>query len=163
MGSKIYIISISEAAIEGVLETIPTYRSLQVIYDPVRMRCRELIAHLSGILPRSGQGVVASRRWMIPVCYGGEHGMDLEFVAAVHNLTTDEVIRIHSGAEYRVYMIGFAPGFAYLGGLPEDFVALRLIARQCLLNDGEMIRIEIVSKLISRSAQRGCDSIQFTH
>ncbi len=111
--------NISEAAIEGVLETIPTYRSLQVIYDPARIRCRELIACLSGILPRSGQGVVTSRRWVIPVCYGGEHGMDLEFVAGVHNLTTNEVIRIHSEAEYRVYMIGFAPGFAYLGGLPE--------------------------------------------
>lgn len=111
--------NISEAAIEGVLETIPTYRSLQVVYDPARIRSRELIARLSGILPESRQQAGESRRWLLPVCYGGEHGMDLEFVAAVHNLSAEEVIRIHSGPEYRVYMIGFAPGFAYLGGLPD--------------------------------------------
>jgi len=111
--------NISNAAIEGVLETIPTYRSLQVVYDPARIRSRELIARLSGILSGPGQRMAATRRWTIPVCYGGEHGIDLEFVAEVHNLSADEVIRIHSGAEYRVYMIGFAPGFAYLGGLSE--------------------------------------------
>jgi KipI family sensor histidine kinase inhibitor len=111
--------NISNAGIEGVLETIPTYRSLQVVYDPARIRSRDLIDRLSGILSGPVQGVAATRRWTIPVSYGGEHGKDLEFVAGVHNLSSDEVIRIHSGAEYRVYMIGFAPGFAYLGGLPE--------------------------------------------
>lgn len=111
--------NISNAAIDGVLETIPTYRSLQVVYDPARIRSRNLIDRLSGILSGPGQGVTTTRRWTIPVLYGGEHGMDLEFVAAVHDLSADEVVRIHSGAEYRVYMIGFAPGFAYLGGLPE--------------------------------------------
>ncbi len=111
--------NISEAAIEGVLETIPTYRSLQVVYDPVRIRSRDLIARLSGILPKERQRVGQSRRWLLPVCYGGDHGMDLEFIAAAHNLSVDEVVRIHSDTEYRVYMIGFAPGFAYLGGLPE--------------------------------------------
>ena len=111
--------SIAEAAVDGVLETIPTYRSLQVIYDPTRIRSRGLISRLSAVLPEEHQAGIEYRRWLFPVCYGGPHGMDLEFVAAVHDLTVDEVIRIHSEAEYRVYMIGFAPGFAYLGGLPE--------------------------------------------
>jgi KipI family sensor histidine kinase inhibitor len=111
--------NISTADIEGVLETIPTYRSLQVVYDPVRIRSRDLVARLCDVLSEPGQGAATARRWTIPVCYGGEHGMDLEFVADVHNLSPDEVVRIHSGGEYRVYMIGFAPGFAYLGGLPE--------------------------------------------
>jgi KipI family sensor histidine kinase inhibitor len=111
--------NISDAAVDGVLEIIPTYRSLQVVYDPARIRSRDLIARLSGILSGPGHEVAATRHWTIPVCYGGDHGIDLAFVAEVHNLTADEVIRIHSGGEYRVYMIGFAPGFAYLGGLPE--------------------------------------------
>lgn len=111
--------NISKAAIEGVLETIPTYRSLLVVYDSARIRSRDLIPRLADVLPRPSKGVSPARRWVIPVCYGGEHGMDLEFVGGRHNLSGDEVIRIHSGAEYRVYMIGFAPGFAYLGGLPE--------------------------------------------
>ena len=111
--------TIEEAAIEGVLATIPTYRSLQVIYDPARIRSRDLIPRLSGILPKDRQNTMGGRRWQIPVCYGGDHGMDLEFVASAHKLSTDDVIHIHSGAEYRIYMIGFAPGFAYLGGLPE--------------------------------------------
>lgn len=111
--------NISAAAIEGVLETIPTYRSLQVVYDPGRIRSRDLIARLTDVLAGPVRSAAAARRWRIPVCYGGEHGMDLAFVAAAHTLTEDEVVRIHSEAEYRVYMIGFAPGFAYLGGLPE--------------------------------------------
>jgi len=111
--------NISEAGIEGVLETIPTYRSVQVVYDPARIRSRDLIPRLAEVLARPGAGVATARRWVIPVCYGGEHGMDLEFVARVHNLAVDQVIAIHSGAEYRVYMIGFSPGFAYLGGLPD--------------------------------------------
>jgi inhibitor of KinA len=55
----------------------------------------------------------------IPVCYGGTHGPDLDDVAARHGITPDEVVRLHTGANYRVYMLGFAPGFAYLGGLSE--------------------------------------------
>lgn len=61
----------------------------------------------------------STRRWRIPVLYGGASGEDLETVAALHGLTTDEVVDLHTGADYRVYMIGFMPGFAYLGGLPE--------------------------------------------
>ena len=55
-----------------------------------------------------------------PVCYGGDFGEDLEWLARTRDLTTDEVVRLHAGALYRVYMIGFMPGFAYLGGLPEE-------------------------------------------
>ena len=63
----------------------------------------------------------------IPVCYGGEYGPDLEYVARHHNLTPEEVISIHSEGEYLAYMIGFAPGFPFLGGLSEKL--LRLAAR----------------------------------
>lgn len=111
--------NIADAAIEGVCETIPTYRSLQVVYNPERIRSRDLVARLKDLLPERLQLNSPSYRWMYPVCYGGEHGVDLEFIAETHKISVEEVIRIHSEAEYRVYMIGFAPGFAYLGGIPE--------------------------------------------
>jgi KipI family sensor histidine kinase inhibitor len=62
----------------------------------------------------------------IPVCYGGDFGPDIEFVAQTHDLTVEEVIRIHSEPEYPIYMIGFTPGFPFLGGLPEKLHTPRL-------------------------------------
>ncbi|MCI0430681.1 MAG: 5-oxoprolinase subunit PxpB [Rhodospirillales bacterium] len=109
---------IARAEIEGVLETVPTYRSLLVLYDPLKIRARVLTERLAELVSQGEVAEETPRRWIFPVAYGGEHGMDLDFVARSHDLTTAEVIQIHSGAEYRVYMIGFAPGFTYLGGLP---------------------------------------------
>ena len=113
--------ALTEARLDGVRETVPTYRSLLILFDPQRLRRRPLqeavlrmLTHLDADAPSS-----PTRRWRIPVLYGGASGEDLETVAALHGLTTDEVARIHAGADYRVYMIGFMPGFAYLGGLPE--------------------------------------------
>ncbi|WP_158814698.1 5-oxoprolinase subunit PxpB [Methylocapsa sp. S129] len=107
-------------ALPGVVETVPTYRSLLVLFDPIVLGRRELIAKLemmsADLRPEDDS---QTRRWFVPVTYGEGFGEDLDHVAALHGLTTDEVIRHHSQAEYRVYMIGFAPGFAYLGGLPE--------------------------------------------
>src|SRR5712692_4553093 len=111
---------IGDAAIPGVVETIPTYRSLLVLFDPLVVGRRELAAKLArltaGLRPEDEK---IARRWWIPVGYGNRLGEDLDHVAALHGLAADEVVRLHSAAEYRVYMIGFAPGFAYLGGLPE--------------------------------------------
>ncbi|MGV3465566.1 MAG: 5-oxoprolinase subunit PxpB, partial [Heyndrickxia sp.] len=67
-----------------------------------------------------------SRVVEIPVCYGGDFGPDLETVASMNGLSTEEVIQIHSSAEYTVYMIGFAPGFPYLGGMSEKIATPRL-------------------------------------
>ena len=60
-----------------------------------------------------------------PVCYGGEYGPDLEEVAEYHHLTPEEVVKIHTGGDYLVYMIGFAPGFPYVGGLPPEIATPR--------------------------------------
>lgn len=110
------------AALElaGIVEIVPTYRSLMVHYDPVALPAEELRRKVEGLFPLPQEEEAEARRWIIPVCYGGEHGMDLTFIAETHGISEEEVIRIHSGADYRVYMIGFAPGFAYLGGLPEQ-------------------------------------------
>jgi 5-oxoprolinase (ATP-hydrolysing) subunit B len=104
--------------IAGVRECIPTYRSLLVLFDPLVIKRAALAARiraLEGAPDRQRHGAL----WRVPVVYGGEHGVDLEAVARLHGLTPEQVIALHRGALYRVYMIGFAPGFAYLGGLPD--------------------------------------------
>lgn len=107
------------AAMPGVIETVPSYRSLLVLFEPVTAGRAALAAKLQALaadlrLSREAR----TRRWTVPVGYGGALGMDLDHVAALHDLSADEVVRHHAAADYRVYMIGFAPGFAYLGGLP---------------------------------------------
>jgi len=110
---------IAAARIDGIIETVPTYRSLLVVHDPLVIRARRLVARLAELTADAGEATTAGRRWMIPVCYGGDHGEDLEWVARTHGMTPEDVIDLHARAVYRVYMIGFTPGFAYLGGLPE--------------------------------------------
>ncbi|UEM02965.1 5-oxoprolinase subunit PxpB [Skermanella rosea] len=110
---------LAEAALPGVVETVPTYRSLLVQFDPAVLTHAELAAAMAALGPAPDGGKAAARRWTIPVAYGGEHGIDLEEVARHHGITAEEVVRLHLSGDYRVYMIGFAPGFAYLGGLSE--------------------------------------------
>lgn len=101
----------------GIIETIPTYRSLFVVYDPVETDYVSLAGWLmdraTRKLPALGQGKI----WRFPVCYGGQHGEDLEFVADHAKLSPDDVVKRHVAGIYRVYMMGFIPGFTYLGGL----------------------------------------------
>lgn len=114
-------------AIPGVLEWVPTYRSLLVCYDPAKISCRRLMASLRRLLNRAGQAAQAGLRiWQIPVCYGGEYGEDIEYVASHAGITPEEVVKIHSGSVYRIYMLGFLPGFAYLGGLDKRIHTPRL-------------------------------------
>ena len=117
---------LAEHPIDGVLETVPTYRSLFVRYDPTKRRAagilEELRKRISAAQPSHGE----KRLWTVPVHYGGEAGLDLDEVARIHDLMTEDVIAIHMSVRYRVYMIGFMPGYAYLGGLPEVLHTPRL-------------------------------------
>jgi len=114
-----------EGALAGIIETVPTYRSLLVHYDPVATSFERLSGSLLGLardLPdEPGEG----RLWRIPVVYGGSFGIDLEHVADRHGLTPQQVIDKHAAPTYRVYMIGFVPGYAYLGGLDPDLATPR--------------------------------------
>lgn len=101
----------------GISETVPTYRSLLVHYDPLRLDYADLSAALLEAAAVSGSDSATGTRWRIPVVYGGEYGVDLAEIAARHRMREEEVIRRHSAGIYRVYMLGFMPGFAYLGGL----------------------------------------------
>ena len=117
---------LAKRPIAGVEEVVPTYRSLLVLYDPCEIRGQKLIEALQQRLGSLVVTTAATRRFSIPVLYGHEAGLDLEEMAKMKGISPEEVISIHSSAEYRVYMIGFAPGFAYLGGVPEILHTPRL-------------------------------------
>ena len=113
--------------IPGVVEWVPAYRTLGIVYNPMETSFRSLIESLEQIEGLGGQAQAGrSRRIEIPVSYGGEMGPDLDFVAQHNQLTTDEVIRLHTASEYLVYLLGFTPGFPYLGGMAPEIAAPRL-------------------------------------
>ncbi len=107
--------------LRGVIEVIPTYRSLFLLYDPMATSPEELQAALLELEERLTEVEIPPPREVeIPVCYGGEFGPDLAFVAESHGLSPEEVIRLHCQPLYQVYMVGFTPGFPFLGGLPKE-------------------------------------------
>lgn len=112
----------------GIVETVPTYRSLLVVYDPALVRGSKLAELLRERLAKISSANVSARRIVVPVVYGGPVGIDLDELAEMKGMSAEALIALHVSAEYRVYMIGFAPGFAYLGGLPEILHTPRLAA-----------------------------------
>lgn len=111
---------VARSALTGVTETVPTYRSLLVHYDPLLTGFDALGEKLTELALRPLPEVVPARRWRIPVAYGGEHGIDLEDVAKALKITPDDVVARHIAGDYRVAMIGFTPGWSYLSGLPAS-------------------------------------------
>ena len=119
-------LSLKDDPLEGVVESIPTYRSLLLIFDPLKITLpmlREKVWHRLTILDPSQ--LPEPRKVEIPVIYGGQYGPDLEWVAGYHGITQHEVIRRHTEHIYHVYMIGFMPGYPYMGELPEGLVTPR--------------------------------------
>ena len=106
--------------LRGILELVPSYRSLLVIYDPLIVSLAELKPAIVAIHKNLDRSHLPEPRTVkIPVIYGDKYGPDLAAVAQYHHMTAGEVIRYHTQATYRVYMIGFTPGYPYLGELPE--------------------------------------------
>lgn len=111
--------ALQDSPVEGVTEAVPTYRSLLVHYDPMRISFDALGAKLLELAQRPLPATDTARHWRIPVSYGGENGIDLEDVAKVLNTTPDDIVARHVGGHYRVAMIGFTPGWSYLSGLEK--------------------------------------------
>ncbi|HSE76974.1 MAG TPA: 5-oxoprolinase subunit PxpB [Alphaproteobacteria bacterium] len=118
---------IEAARLPGVIEVVPTIRSLMVVYDPTRTRRGELESKIGALESAPDAAGTPVRRWTIPVSYAEEDAPDLADVAAETRLSRDEAIARHAGVTYHVYMLGFLPGFAYMGDLDA---ALRLPRRR---------------------------------
>lgn len=117
-----------KADIKGVDELVPTYRSLLVRYNPAEITFEQLVARVKEI-EKALEGKLAEkggRKLIVPVVYGGAYGPDLSYVAQYHGLTEEQVVKFHSGKDYRVYMIGFVAGFPYLGDVPDEIATPRL-------------------------------------
>jgi KipI family sensor histidine kinase inhibitor len=113
--------------VPGVRNLHPAYCSVLVKFDPLQIAHGELETILRSYLQRLDEVHLPEPRQVeIPVRYGGEGGPDLDEVARIHGITPDQVIELHSSATYVVYFLGFVPGFAYLGGLPERLATPRL-------------------------------------
>lgn len=116
-----------EQHIEGVVDMIPAFSSLLINYDPRVINFTQMKSRLEKLLKLDVKArESACRIFEIPVCYGGEYGPDLENIAANAQLSPEEVIKLHSSRDYLIYMLGFLPGFAYLGGLDERIHTPRL-------------------------------------
>jgi len=113
--------------VAGVCNLHPAYCSVLVKFDPLRLQHEELQSTLQEYLRRLKNVTLPDPRLVeIPVCYGADYGPDLQDVCAMHKLTPEQAIELHSSTIYLVYFLGFVPGFAYLGDLPEALVTPRL-------------------------------------
>lgn len=118
---------LNDKRIPGVREVVPTYRSVLVCFDPLEIDPEELEKRLVQLLGNLGR-LKPPKPFVtiIPVCYGGEYGPDLSSVCKHTGLSEKELIRIHTGTDYLIYMLGFTPGFPYLGGMDRRIATPRL-------------------------------------
>ena len=117
---------LQQACLPGVVELAPGYRSLLVVFDPLRIAPGDLKARVLEAAARPDHlNDLPAKRITVPVFYGGEYGPDLEAVADGVGLAPEEVIRLHTEPLYRVYMIGFTPGYPYMGELPKALAVPR--------------------------------------
>lgn len=132
--------SLRKAAIPGVLELVPTYTSVCIHYDPLVLSYDDLLKVIGRLENGAAEKLenAAARIVEIPVCYGGEYGPDLAFVAEHNGLTAEEVVKRHSEGVYLVYMLGFLPGFAYMGGMDETIACPRLTSPRTKIPAGSV-------------------------
>ncbi len=113
------------AKIGGVIEIVPTFRSLAVYFEPLQLSLADLSQAIERMLARPRRNNAPGRFWRLPVCYDASLAPDLDEVAAATGLSPEQVVERHSAETYHVYMLGFLPGQAYLGDLPRELALPR--------------------------------------
>ena len=128
-----------EQHIEGIVDVIPAFCSLLINYDPRVLSYEELKERMENLLKMETKTETTRKRiFEIPVCYGGEYGSDIDNIAEHAGLSVNEVIKIHSSKDYLIYMLGFLPGFTYLGGLDERIHTPRLASPRLTIRAGSV-------------------------
>ena len=131
--------AVEASSVPGIVDVIPSYRSLLVNYDPLEITTAELRKHIERLEKKlKDRGLKPDRVVRIPTLYGGEHGPDIDFVADHAGLSVQEVVSLHSGRDYPVYMLGFSPGFPYLGDMSETLATPRLDTPRTLTPAGSV-------------------------
>lgn len=133
------MIGIDKKGIEGIVEMTPTYRSLMIHYNPMKLDYDTLVNNLKDLEKELGNiDIPLPSVIEIPTLYGGEYGPDISNVAKHNDLDVKDVIRIHSSKEYLIYMLGFTPGFPYLGGMDERIATPRLTVPRTKIGGGSV-------------------------
>ncbi|MBN2033836.1 MAG: 5-oxoprolinase subunit PxpB [Deltaproteobacteria bacterium] len=119
-------LKLDRESVHGIKELVPAYRSLMIVYDPLAIlltALKEVVTRLHG--ETHGPPIPEPKKLDVPVVYGGRFGPDLQWVADFHGISPEEVVRYHVQPVYQVYMIGFTPGFPYLGEVPDAIATPR--------------------------------------
>lgn len=120
------LFALEKENISGVTEMVPAYNELMICYQPWVVELKTLVDKIHEIGDQMEEiSLPPARRVQVPVCYGGEYGPDLAYVAQSNKFTEQQVISRHTAPEYYVYMLGFSPGFCYLGGLDPSIATPR--------------------------------------
>lgn len=136
---RAFKIAVEKSDIPGIVETVPTYRSLLVHYHPEVIGFKALTEKFDKLMGSSSSIPIPPPTVIeIPVLYGGEMGPDIENVAEHNHKTVEEVIKIHTSEEYLIYMIGFIAGFPYLGGMSKEIATPRLKSPRVKIEGGSV-------------------------
>lgn len=122
-----------------IIECLPTYRSLAIYFDPIAASCEKVTEAVKLALKEASESKSTGHKVIsIPVCYGGEYGPDIQNVAEHSKISVEEVIKRHAAQVCHCYMIGFVPGFAYLGGMDESIATPRLQNPRTVIKGGSV-------------------------
>jgi inhibitor of KinA len=150
---------LEESGIAGLNETIPTFRSLTVFYEPAVLSKAALEGHIALIMHELRMTQGRGRLWRLPVCYDPEMAPDLNSVAARTGLTPAQVVERHSAVVYHVYMLGFLPGLAYTGDVPQELVLPRLVSPRHRIPAGMLGIAMAMSLIMPRETPSGLNLI----
>lgn len=150
---------LDEEHLPGVVETVPTFRSLMIHYDPLLLPTATLVARLDELVKGLRATEQSGRLWRLPVCYHEDHAPDLAEVATRTGLTPAQVVERHAGVVYHVYMLGFLPGLAYMGDVPSELVLPRRQTPRTTIPAGSLGIAMAMSLIMPRETPSGLNLI----